>query len=109
MRCKGPEAGTCLYVCKEHKRNSHGRKRLSEWRVEEMIRNMVGSGRGWADVKTLAHVVNETRGLMDSFDLICVVKEYLQLLHCEQTRKSNVESGDKLGGLLYFVWLRKRY
>lgn len=37
----------------------------------------------WASVKTLAHVLNERRrGLMDDFDLICVVKEYLRLLHC---------------------------
>lgn len=70
-------------VCKEHKRSQYGRKRLSEWRVEEMIREMVGSGRGWASVKTLAHVLNERRrGLMDDFYLICVVKEYLRLLHC---------------------------
>lgn len=41
-----PRGWNMADVCKEHKRSQYGRKRLSEWRVEEMIREMVGSGRG---------------------------------------------------------------
>lgn len=52
-------------------------------RVEEMVREVEGIGGGWASVRTLAHVLNERkRGLMNGFDLICVIKEFLQLLYC---------------------------